>query len=256
MNTQELTTLTANLLTKYYENDIQPFLDYCHEDVLWLGPAKNQIIRTRDALVESFGKEEHVLKFAVDNLTATPLVVSSHCLEVLLTFMVDTFWPDGGTNRVHQRISFTWCIEKGKPLIRFLHISNSIDYDNRDNIYPVHYLENHQEMTLYTDSSSKLFFKGVKGSILYTSPNQIVYIESKKNHSLIHLNTHTFECINRVADLENITKGYLIRCHSSYLVNPIHVKEIERFNLTLLDDTKIPIPEKKYTAVKAKLLNK
>ncbi len=256
MNAQDVTTLTVDLLIKYYENNIQLFLDCCDEDVLWLGPAKGQWIRTKKLLVETFGNEQNDLTFAVHNLMATPLAISSGCLEVLLTFAVDTFWPDNRTNRVYQRISFTWNIEKEKPLIRFIHISNSIDYDSRDTIYPVHYLDKHQEMTLYSDNHKKLFFKGVQGTMLYVNPKDILYIESKKNHSIFHLSTKTFECMSRLSNLVKQTEGYLIHCHASYLVNPTYVKEIKRFNLTLLDDTVIPIPEKKYTAVKAKILNK
>ena len=47
MTVNEITDLTASLLIKYYDNDIQPFLDYCHEDILWFGPAKKQVIRTK-----------------------------------------------------------------------------------------------------------------------------------------------------------------------------------------------------------------
>ena len=47
MTVNEISDLTASLLIKYYDNDIQPFLDYCHEDILWFGPAKKQVIRTK-----------------------------------------------------------------------------------------------------------------------------------------------------------------------------------------------------------------
>ena len=46
-----------------------------------------------------------------------------------------------------------------------------------------------------------------------------------------------------------------IRCHKCFLVNPKHIKCIERFNVTLINDTKIPILEKKYTAFKKAVYN-
>ena len=107
MTINDITELTVSILTRYYDNDIQPFLEHCHDDILWLGPAKEQIIRTKRALIEAFEKEEHQLKFKVYNMTATPLYISANCTEVLLTFIVDTFWPDGNTNSVYQRINFT-----------------------------------------------------------------------------------------------------------------------------------------------------
>ncbi len=121
MTISELTELTANLLIRYYDNDIQPFLDYLDKDALWIGPAQNQIIRSKEALVEAFGMEQNT------------------------------------------------------------------------------------------------------------------------------------ERLNAVAER---MPGSMLRCHSSYLVNPMYVESIERFALTLSDGSRIPIPEKKYTAVKDLLLHK
>ena len=42
-----------------------------NEDVLWIGPAVGQVIRTKKALVAAFAAEKHELRFAVHNLTAT-----------------------------------------------------------------------------------------------------------------------------------------------------------------------------------------
>ena len=254
MTVNEITNLTADLLIRYYENDIQPFLDYCHKDILWLGPAKKQVIRTKAALVEAFQQEKQMLQFKVYDLTATPLHICTNCTEVLLTFIVDTFWPDGKTNRVYQRIDFTWEIKKDLARIRVCNISNPIDYDDRDAIYPVHYLENHAHMTLYTESSEKLSFKGTNRSILYTSPEQILYMESIGNHTNLHMISQIFECTDRLSAIEQRLTGKFLRCHSCYLVNTLYVQSIERFALTMTDGQKIPVPEKKYTAVKAMLL--
>lgn len=254
MTILELAELTADLLLRYYDNDIQPFLDHCHEDVLWIGPAQGQMVQSKEALVEAFSSETHELRFAVYNLTTYPIYISTHCSEVLLTFVVDTFWPDGQMNRVYQRISFTWEQRKGQPLIRVCHISNAIDYDMRDNIYPVHYLERHPQMTLYCgDNAKKMHFKGIQKSILYTSPSHILYMESRGNHTFLHMDSQIFECNERLSTIYKRVSDSFIRCHSSYLVNPMHVQSIKRFSLTMSDGVKIPVPEKKYTAIKAAL---
>lgn len=76
MQIQKLADYTAQILLDYYENRIQPFLDACDEDVLWIGPAVGQVIRTKEALVAAFAAEKHELRFAVHNLTATLLLTS------------------------------------------------------------------------------------------------------------------------------------------------------------------------------------
>lgn len=48
MNIQKIGDRTAELLNLYYNNEIEPFLNSCHEDVLWIGPAdRHNIINLR-----------------------------------------------------------------------------------------------------------------------------------------------------------------------------------------------------------------
>lgn len=256
MTVREITNLSSNILIQYYKNNTQPFFDSCHEDILWMGPAKKQIIRSKELLLKAFEKEEHQLQFKVYDLTATPFHISANCTEVLLTFTVDTFWPNGDSNRVYQRITLTWEIKKDIAQIRVCHISNPIDYDEKDNIYPMHYLDNYTQMTIYRNSSKKISFNGVNKSILYTSPEKILYIESIGNHTNIHMTSKVFECTQRLSKISKRITNEFVRCHASYLVNPLYVQSIERFALIMSDGRRIPIPEKKYTAVKAELLQK
>ena len=38
MEYRVLETRSADILTKYYNNEIDSFLNACHEDILWIGP--------------------------------------------------------------------------------------------------------------------------------------------------------------------------------------------------------------------------
>lgn len=251
MNIQELSDLTANLLLQYYDNNITPFLEHCHEDVLWIGPAEGQMIRTKKTLVETFAAEQHSLRFAVHALKATPLSTGSrNSMNILLTFLVDTFWPDKRSNRVSQRILFTWSAEPEGPKIRLCHISNAIAYDNRDTIYPVHYLDSYKDMVLSSgETTIRIPFRGLDKTTLYLNYSRIIYMETKQHHTLIHTLDQTFESVERLSGIASRCTQ-MLRCHESYLVNPDYVQEICRFYLKLTNGTVIPIPEKKYTAVK------
>ena len=101
MNVEKISKFTVELLLKYYDNDIQLFLDACADDVLWIGPAENQVIRTSRALKSAFAAEHNNLHFAVHDLKAVPLTTGSpHVCEVVLFFIVDTIWPDESVSRV------------------------------------------------------------------------------------------------------------------------------------------------------------
>ena len=91
MTTQALLQLSADIITRYYNNEIEPFLAACHPDVLWIGPANTQIIRTRETLIETFAEEHHNLRFEMHDLVTVPhMTPSSKVLEVLLFYDVDT----------------------------------------------------------------------------------------------------------------------------------------------------------------------
>ena len=113
MNIQKIGDRTAELLNLYYNNEIEPFLNSCHEDVLWIGPADRQVIRGRKNLVDAFHAEKHELKFSLNNLTVLPLATTSSTVAEIMTFMlVDTIWPDNSASRVNQRMQFTWVEQK------------------------------------------------------------------------------------------------------------------------------------------------
>lgn len=245
MNIQETAKFAATILTNYYNNDIRLFLESCHKDVLWIGPAEKQIIRTKAALIEAFRNEHHNLKFIINNLTVTPISAgSAKTCEILLFFLVDTIWPDKSVSRANQRIQLTFVEENGRPQIKLCHISNAIAYDERDNIYPVHYDENYEQYKHYTLAgearSERLIIKSVNKSLLYLQWPRILYVESLGSHTL----DGDFESIDNLLSIKNQFSELFYQIHKCYLINPENVREIIRFQVTMTDGTTLPIPEK------------
>lgn len=248
MQIQELADYTAQILLDYYENRIQPFLDACDEDVLWIGPAVGQVIRTKKALVAAFAAEKHELRFAVHNLTATLLPTgSSHVMNILLSFLVDTFWPDGSSVRVYQRIVFTWVFHNNTPYIRLCHISNAIAYDKRDRIYPVHYEETYRDQLVLAGEtrSDRLRFRGTQKTLIYLNWSSILYAETHGRHTILHTTDQVYESVERLSALAERYGAFFIRCHESYLINPSFVQKISRFQVQMTDGRDHPDPGEK-----------
>lgn len=78
-------------------------------------------------------------------------------------------------------------------------------------------------------------------------------MESSGSHCIIYTIDGTFESVQSLRVLEKRYNDMFVRCHENYLVNPEYVSRISRYRLELTNGRVIPISEKNYTAVKAKL---
>lgn len=120
MEYRVLETRSADILTKYYNNEIDSFLNACHEDILWIGPAEKHVIRTRKALVDAFSQEEHKLEFVLSDLKVFSIGLTERSCEVIMFFILDTIWPDSSVGRADQRIQFSWVSENGEEKKSFV----------------------------------------------------------------------------------------------------------------------------------------
>jgi|GEM_PF-60285 hypothetical protein len=266
MNINKLVDKSISIITRYYDNEIQPYLDSLDEDVLWIGPAERQWIRGRDNLVAAFGNENNPLTFKMGNISATPITTGRSTCEIILTYIVITNYPDGTQLKHNQRIQMTWVEYHNKTpegsitrkqKIKMIHISNAFPYDKRDNIYPVHYQDVVQnDSEIKTPSEGKrLLVRDKSQSTHLLSVNSIYWIESYDNstHTLIHMKDGELISIESLSSISDKYSDCLIRIHASYLVNPVFAKKISRFELEMTDGAILPIPEKKYTSVKREL---
>ena len=255
MQIQKAADFCVQILVQYYDNHVQPFLDACHEDVLWIGPAEKQIIRGRSALVQAFSQEEHSLHFVLRALKVVPIpTVSPHVAEILMMFQVDTIWPDHSTNTVHQRIQLTITEQSEEFKIRLCHISNSIVYDERDRIYPVHYDSGYKDWALAGEArAERMCVRGPDKTLMYLRRPKVTYVETVGRHTRVHTEDDQYLCLDSMHTLMQQYQDWFVRIHASYLVNPRHVLEISRFRVRLSDGTVLPVPEKRFTAIRNQL---
>lgn len=254
MEYRVLETRSADILTKYYNNEINSFLNACHEDILWIGPAEKHVIRTRKALVDAFSQEEHELEFVLSDLKVFSIGLTECSCEVIMFFILDTIWPDSSVGRADQRMQFTWVSENGVEKIKLCHISNAIKYDERDRIYPVHYEEIYKKNVCSGERRTKrVIVNGVDRSLVFLDRSWIAYVESSGSHCVIYTIDGSFESVQSLKVFERRYMDMFVRCHENYLVNPEYVSRISRYRIELTYGKVIPISEKNYTAVKTKL---
>lgn len=258
MNSKKITALTIELIQRYYNNDIQPFLDYMDEDILWYGPAKGQFLKGHDAAVKAWGNENNTLTFTLGDIKLDHITSHPSYIETIASYSVTTHYPSGISIHVDQISHFTWCerkidgYEEKQPRMLVSHVSNLYKQHKEDSIYPVHYEQVFSNNMGTVTSSEHLSFHGLNHSDYYLMSDYINWIESTDNgrHSIIHTNDEAIHVNTSITRISEEYPDIFLRCHRCFLVNPRHVTHISRFKVVLSDKKELPIPEKKYTAFK------
>ena len=100
---------------------------------------------------------------------------------------------------------------------------------------------------------------GENGSLQSVALADIMYVMAKGKDTHLVCEDRSFLIKMSITELAEIAgeqdKKLLIPVHRSYLVNPDYISSIERYTLTLLNGTKIPIPVRKYNEVREVLLH-
>lgn len=274
MKVQELVRRSIDIITNYYDNKLEPFFEAIADEVLWIGPRGGQVMQGKEMIVKTWsGQEDHGLRFTMGNIEAKTVSVGASSLEVLLEYYVYTFFPNGESDEHHQRLHLSWgCRRKnpdGKriPQIFMIHISNISDEqpgkpsDGNVRVYASSHLESHYD-AVSSPSLSRIFFRTVYGRgkseiTYYFNSSTILYIESadRSLHSIVHTLEGPYESIEKLRYFEENFGSEMLHAHASYIINPMYVRSVQRFQVTLTDGTVIPIPEKKYTAFRDQLRN-
>lgn len=262
MKTDEAVNRTIFIIAEYYKNNLKPFFECLSDDVLWIGPAERQLIQGRDRLLQTFAAEKHALTFTMGDIKALCVSPHSRVKEVVLHYDIYTHYPSGNTDMHDQRVHFTWREKPVRPAagqkyrqeVVLVHVSNAWKYDRQDTIYPIHYekVSHH----FLTRPERYVTVRGVDVNIHRIAAERILYIETVKRTArlLVHTESGTVTVRGTLPDFERNYPDVFLRIHASYLLNPAHVREIRRFSVILSDGTELPVPEKKYTQIKRRLL--
>lgn len=265
LNRTKIEALSAEICIKYYDNDYMSFLEQFDDDALWYGPCKGQILVGREAMIRTWNNEKHTLSFTIGNVKTT--MISSHpsFCDVMVSFPVITHYPNGEDMSVDQRVLLTWgertiTDENGNrqkvPRILLCHISNPHEKDAEDTIYPIHYSQIYAGTNIVPQKGKRIHFTGADRSEYFLLSDAILWIEATNDkHSIIHTPIEEIKVLSTLSDLATSYPDIFLRCHQSYLVNPNYITNIRRFMITLSNGVELPVPEKKYTMIKGRIMD-
>lgn len=269
MNREKLIQLSIHIVSEYYRNNLQPFFDVLSDDVLWIGPRNGQILAGRDQMIRTWTAEiARAPLFSMGDTTVNCVSTGRSNLEVLLEYDVYTYFKTGETDRHRQRLHLSWGIravtENGicvhVPKLYMIHISNIESAKEQSvRVYAASSSESRPdaiESSLSGRISARVLSgKGMNEETCFFSTSSVLWIESADGgrHSVIHTAEGSYPAIERLSFFETHYPDLLLRAHISYLINPLHIRSVRRFEVTLSDGIVLSIPQKKYTAFRAAL---
>lgn len=259
--------LSLHIVEEYYHNNTAPFFSCIDDNFIWIGPATHQYIEGKQALLDAFAREHNTLSFHMSQISSKLISGGSYACEVLLKFVVHTYYPSGYITMHNQRFTMFWkkikCEKTSQWKCALMHISNGMEIDKRDNIYPLHLdefetgqLYNHFD-NLSEQRKERLIVKGVDYSTYYIEYKDIQYVcAGKGKFSDIHTANGVIRVRLMIHQLCYLLPQQFYRPHRSYLVNIFEITTLSKKQIILKDGTHIPIPAKKYTQVESDIAKK
>lgn len=263
MKAKEVRELSYYIISEYYNNNLKPFFEYLDEDVAWWGPAEGQVIFSKKNMTKIWSKEKHNLKFTMSDTKDRVVPINKTAISVILSYDVYTHYPSGVNHMHRQNIDITWIERKvkgkngkliTKPFIRKMFIANVHKIHEKDTIYAVN-SENETFQYFKETETKRIIVRDKNGAVHHILANHIIYVEKRNEgrHSTIHTINDDIECMEKTVDILKQSDNFFLSPHISFLVNPIHIKKVERFQVILDNDVTLPIAEKKYTKFKSTL---
>ena len=258
-NYPEITSV--RLTEEYYNNNRELFFDCMDDKLIWIGPGIHQYIEGKQNLVNAFEAEHNTLKFRTTQMSSKTISgANGSTCEVLLKYVVYTYYQSGHISTHNQRVTLLWKKVKRNGVFVWkytvMHISNGMDGDERDNIYPLHLDEYETRQfnatfdNLTKQQHERLIVRGEDYSTYYIEYPDIQFIRGGKAiRSEIHTRDKVINARLLIDELCKILPEQFYRPHRSYIVNVYEIANLSRCKITLRDDTEIPIPPKRYNEV-------
>ena len=260
MKQKEISALSLEVVSQFFDGTPGPLIEHLSENVLWLGPRDGQFLRGKDVLCSIMQGWQEKIVYTLGNMSTQISPVGKKGMNIVLFYDILAHLPEGTSVVSRQRTLLAWeeqrlqtnDEEESVPRLTMIMISNT--FSSEGSRFPFDELP---ARTKTAELPKRILVRGMKDESNYLDADSVIYIEStdSSHHSLIHTENKVIPCLDKVTSLAERYGDCLLRCHASYLVNPFYVRSLKRFSLTLSDGTVLPVPEKKYTAFKRMLNN-
>ncbi|MCQ2462115.1 MAG: LytTR family transcriptional regulator DNA-binding domain-containing protein [Clostridia bacterium] len=250
----------ADMLLSFYGDGDNDFYEYLDDDVMWYGPLEGQTIKGRDELKKVLYGGSRSLRFHIDNMKTKLFPLRADVILIIAEYRLTACYRNGKVVNYDQHAMVVIRkrrLEDGQQVWRcpLIHISDILYKEKRDSSYALLIdEEKKQRLDRIIDErgqTEKIILSGEGNSSYFLGADSIRYIEGGKGiRSYVYTQEGMYTVTHLLKDIEKKLPDCYYRCHASYIVNMNCIKKISGYKITLDDGTEIPVPVKKYSAVR------
>lgn len=255
--------LTHEGLERFWKLDIDFLLDLCAPDVMWIAPEQERYMRGIDAVRADFiaNREERVSCHFTSSEFDVVQNVGAAC-TVVGRYIVSTDDDAPYFISVQQRLLFTWELIEGELRIRCIYISHprgelavadGESFANALGKMASRYMEARLALTR---DRRRVSFTEPNGTLRFVPLSEILYAQARGKNCELRTTTGCYTARSSLKSIRDQLSQDFVEAHRSYLVNVGYVQTVRPYYVQMTNGEQIPVPEKRFNAVRAALMCK
>lgn len=258
-----LVRLTQECWQRYWQLDVDFMLGHCDENVTWIGAEQDEFIRGLDNLKGNFSDLlQHLRTCHLLNQEFFVTQSGRSTCTVIGRYFVTTDETNDYFLQVQQRCSFVWESKNGTYKIMHIHVSNPIGelkiakgerFVNTIGYMANQYLEENFKKRFFGKQLSVI---DVYGALRLVYLSEIMYVKAQKNDLIIFLTNGQMQVKMSISEFMKTAGPDFLQIHRSYAINADFLAKMERYEVTMKNGEKLPIPAKKYNDVRDEMMRR
>ncbi len=240
----------------FYERKIDILSELIEDNFVWIGSYELHYTTNKSDFLKISQNYSNKIPSTIENEEYSILSIDSNTCTVYGRFTTSTKIDENTVIYSRQRVTFVWNISSNKHSLLHLHTTMSRDIpvelyyaddiEDQNNIRWFDYMRKFDTSSFY---SEHILLKDHMGNEHRLFPKEIFYVKSSHPYLTIHTANSSFTMRSSLTQfLADVP--CLMQIHKSYLINPLYVRSIKRYTITLAKDIKLPIGKSRYNTVK------
>ena len=255
MTGNQLIQLSQHMFRECYKGNLKPWFDHLDETSVYVGNG-DPILVGKDAITKHF---KNYIGLNRGNLLEENYYIHTLNEDTACVYGKFIIGIEGSDHFVISRFTLTFQEKENEHYI--VHQQNSYEYlkftqentskaihFNDETLHFIHLLLNTKS------DQKKIVLKSGRQQTIVIHPQTILYIQGNGKNTTIYCMDRILSCNESLNQIKEKLPKNFYQIHRSFIINTNYIRNIRRFEVELINNTVLPIPEKTYTKVREDLL--